>query len=60
MFIEVLLTTLVCFQTSTHVANISYLKQLKLFTMLQIVKGVNFFDKYVKIKACIENMSLIV
>jgi len=28
--------------------------------MLQIVKGVNFFDKYVEIKACIENMSLIV
>jgi len=60
MFIEVSLTTLVCVQTITRVANIFYLIQLKLCTMLQIVKGVNFFDKYVEIKACVDNMSLIV
>jgi len=60
MFIGVLLTTLVCLQTITRVANISYLKQLKFFTILQASKEFDFFDKYVEIKACIENMNLIV
>jgi len=40
MFIEVLLTTLDCLQAFTRVANISYLKQLRFLTILQIIKGI--------------------
>jgi len=60
MFIEVLLTTLVRLQTLTRVATIFYLKISEFVTILQTVKRINFFDKYVEIKACIDNMSLIV
>jgi len=33
MFIEVLLTTLVCLQAFTQIANFSYFKQLRFFTI---------------------------
>jgi len=33
MFIEVLITTLVCLQAFTRVVNIFYLKQLRFFTI---------------------------
>jgi hypothetical protein len=57
--LEFLFTTLVYLQILTHVANNSYPKQSKFFTILQTVKGINFFDKHVDIKARIESISLL-
>jgi len=56
MFIEVLLITLVGLQTFTQTANISYLKQLRSFTIFTShQRNLISMIKYVEIKACIEH-----
>jgi len=44
--------TVVYLQMIILVANNSYLEELKIFTILQIVKGIDFFDR------CVENKGL--
>ena len=54
------LQILVYLQVRSFVEKNSYLEWLKISTILQIVKEIECFDKYVEIKACMKNISLLV